>query len=210
MSTQSAPTLPRRIAVTGGIGSGKSYVCQKLQRRGFSIFFCDDEAKRIIRTDAETRQELTRLVGTELYDDEGRLAKSVMAAFLCQGPEHAAKVNAVVHPRVAEAFRRWTAKCADTETIVFMECALLFESGFDALVDLTATVSVDENIRLRRVMERDNISADKARSWMSLQMPEKDKATRANFLLRNNGDERQLDADIDAMISKASEEKNLP
>jgi len=187
-----------RIAITGGIGSGKTYVCRKIAAAGFPVFYCDDEAKRIIRTLPAVRQALTSLISGGVYDAEGRLVKSVLAAYICGSPAQAAQVNAIVHPRVAEAFRQWVAQ--QTAALVFMECALLFESGFDALVDVTAHVSVPEALRLRRVMERDHVTAEKAQEWMSLQMPEAEKAARADFVLRNDS-ETHFAADLQRLLT---------
>lgn len=92
------------IGITGGIGSGKSYICAQLEAAGHQVFYCDDEAKRIIRNNPAVRQELTEIVGPALYDQEGRLVKSVLAAYLCQGRSHAQRIDKVVHPRVAQAF----------------------------------------------------------------------------------------------------------
>ena len=76
--------------VTGGIGSGKSYVCRLLAERGWPVFSCDDEAKRLIRHDVQLRRQLTEVVGPMLYASDGTLNKAVMAAFLCAGPQQAA------------------------------------------------------------------------------------------------------------------------
>ena len=188
---------PLRIAITGGIGSGKSYVCSRLETAGYPVFYCDDEAKRIIRTSPVVREALTSLIGPDVYDRDGHLVKPVLAAYICGSPLQADKVNAIVHPRVADAFREWTMR--QSAPIVFMECALLYESGFDALVDVTALVVVPEDVRLRRVIERDHVTAEKARAWMSLQLPEPEKAARAGFLLHNDGSGR-LDEDIAALL----------
>lgn len=203
------------LAITGGIASGKSTVCRQLEAAGLSIFYCDDEAKRIIRSHPQVREELKALVGNEVYDAEGKLVKSVLAAYLCRGKECAKRVDAIVHPRVAEA---WTARvkahasahlapcnsqalstqhlprqvsvedlCAlpPASTLV-MECALLFESGFDALVDQSVLIHVSASTQLTRLMQRDSISEAKAREWIALQLPEEEKMRRATFILCND------------------------
>ncbi len=179
------PPSPYRIGITGGIGSGKSYVCHWLEEMGLPVFYCDDEAKRIIRTHPVVRQELTALVGSAVYDADGQLVKPVLAAYLCTSPEHAARVDAIVHPVVAEEFCTW----ADSQTArtVIMECALLFESGFDRLVHHTVHVSAPLELREKRVMARDGVTLEKVQAWMSLQMPEEEKARRADSVLHNDG-----------------------
>lgn len=203
------------LAITGGIASGKSTVCRQLEAAGHSIFYCDNEAKRIIRSHPQVREELTTLVGNDLYDAEGKLVKSVLAAYLCRGKECAKRVDAIVHPRVAEAWAasvmahaaEQQAPCCPTTlstkslarqvtvedlcqlppaSTLVMECALLFESGFDTLVDQSVLIHVSASTQLTRLMQRDNISEAKAREWMALQLPEEEKMRRATFILSND------------------------
>ncbi|MBQ8277584.1 MAG: dephospho-CoA kinase [Bacteroidaceae bacterium] len=173
----------RRIAVTGGIGSGKSHVCRLIEAAGFPVFYCDDEAKRIMRTDAAVRNALTALIGPECYDACGLPVKSELARYICSGPDNAGRVDAIVHPAVGRAFERWADR--QPSGAVFMECALLFEAGFDRYADLSILVSAPIETRERRIMERDGITREKALGWMALQMPEEEKARRAGRILYN-------------------------
>ena len=176
-----------RIAITGGIGTGKSFVCRHLEEMGFPVFYCDDEAKQIIRNDDAVKNALQKVVGKTLYDENGRLVKRVLADFICASAEHAAKINAIVHPRVRQKFEEWAA--SQHSLYIYMECALLFEAHFDDLVDYTVTVAVAEHIRLQRLMERDHISEEKAQEWIQLQIPEREKQERADFVIKNDGGE---------------------
>ena len=173
------------IGITGGIGSGKSYVCRLLETYGIPLFYTDDEAKRLIRTHAPLRRCLTDIVGPALYDADGRLEKSVMAAYLCSGPEAAARVDAVVHPCVAEAFTRWAAR--QTPPLAVMECALLFESGFNRLVHTTVMIDAPLETRITRVMQRDRITRAQALHWIALQMPDNERRRRADHIILNDG-----------------------
>lgn len=231
MTPISDPTLPYpapiwRIGLTGGIGSGKSYLCHRLEASGFRVFYCDDEAKRIIRTDPAVRQELQAIVGSHLYDADGKLVKSVLAGWLCRGREWAARVDAVVHPRVAEAFVRLSSELAERQPqpstpspecqrlhqllekrpaphvptaitlsdlaalppsrTLIMECALLFESGFDRLVDHSVLVHVSHDTQVARVMARDGVTREQAEAWMGLQMSEEEKLRRADAMIAND------------------------
>lgn len=193
------PTKPLRIGITGGIGSGKSYVCAKISAKGYPVYYCDDEAKRIIRTSPVVHDKLVDLIGSDVYSANGTLQKPVLAAYLCSSKLHAAEVDRIVHPCVAEDFRQWCQK--QTSPVVFMECALLFESGFDALVQFSALVTVDEQTRLERIMARDHVSEEKARVWIELQMPESEKAKRCDFQLRNTGADI-LQADLNRLFER--------
>lgn len=216
----SFPSAILRIGITGGIASGKSYICEQLLKKGHHVFNCDVVAKRIIRTDAEVKRELKDLVGEGVYDTEGNLVKSVLAAYLCQGTEYAYRVNAIVHPRVAQAFAHYCQEIANqlpeaeqceaycptfnTATIgerkeisadaltmlppqhtVFMECAILFESGFNKYVDHSVHIHVSHATQIARLMARDHISADKAEEWMTLQLPEQLKLIMAEAIIIN-------------------------
>lgn len=172
------------VGITGGIGSGKSHVCHMIESMGYPVFYCDDEAKRIIRTHPDVRQELCQLINPNLYDANGILQKKMLASHLCRGKEYAAQVDRIVHPRVAKAFQNWCMQ--QNATFCFMECALLFESGFDRLVQHVVHIDTPENVRLRRIMQRDNISEESARKWIALQMPETEKKQRADYCICND------------------------
>lgn len=214
---QRPPSSLHLIGITGGIASGKSYVCAQLEQAGHTVFYCDSEAKHIIRTDPEVRRQLSQLVGSDLYDAQGQLVKSKLAAWLCKGKAHAAQVDAIVHPRVAEAFARCVAhhwegglparhkepllsppfprKQLDSlqqlitlppQRVLFMECALLFESGFDRLVDSSLLIHVSAQTQLQRLMARDHISESKAQEWIALQFSEQQKLELADYVLDND------------------------
>ncbi len=168
----------RRVAITGGIGSGKSFVCRMLAERGIEIYDCDAAAKRLMRTSSELRARLTGLVGSNLYDGE-RLNKPVMAQFLLSSDENQRAVNAIVHPAVGEDFLRSGMK--------WMECAILFESGFDKLVDYKICVVAPLEIRLQRIMQRDGLTRQKAMEWISKQMPQEEVSSKCDFVIVNDG-----------------------
>ena len=93
-----------KIGIAGGIGSGKSYVCQRLQQRGYEVYDCDSAAKRLIRTSPEIREQLTRLVGPDAYNDEGQLNKAVISRFLLASADNQKAINDIVHPAVFRDF----------------------------------------------------------------------------------------------------------
>lgn len=160
-----------RIAITGGIGSGKSYVCRMLEERGIEVFNCDTVAKSIIATDSSVQQDLASLI-------DAPLTKDTLRSYIHADEGNAARVNAIVHPRVAQAF-------ADSRQ-QWMECAILFESGFDRFVDRVVVVTCPEDERIRRIMARDNCSADTARRWIALQTSDDERLRRASLI---NGDD---------------------
>ena len=179
-----------KIGIAGGIGSGKSYVCQRIRQQGFEVYDCDDAAKRLIRTSLEIRQQLTALIGPEVYTDvegEAVLNKAVVAKFLLTSESNAQAIDRIVHPAVFKDFIE--------SGLQWMESALMFESGIYKLVDKVVAVVAPKEIRIRRVMERDHISREKVLEWMNRQMDQKEIIHRADYVIINDGE-----TDIDQLL----------
>ena len=177
-----------KIGITGGIGSGKSYVCQRLIARGYKVYDCDSAAKRLMRTSPEIRQQLTALIGPDTYL-EHTLNKKKVAEYLLVSEDHAKAVDAIVHPAVFRDF--------EASGIQWMESAILYESGAFRLVDKAIVVTAPEEVRIQRVMQRDGISREKVIEWMARQLPQEEVRRRADFEIVNDGE-----ADIEQQINK--------
>ena len=178
-----------KIAVTGGIGSGKSYVSRLLEERGLTVYDCDAAAKRLMRTSENLKTQLCALIGSQAYTAEGQLNKAEVARFLLMSESNARAIDAIVHPAVAADFI--------SSGAAWMECAILYESGFDRLVDRVVVVTAPESLRLERVMHRDGIALDKAREWLRRQWPQEEVRRRADFEIVNDGH-----ADLEAQLSQ--------
>lgn len=176
-------TTPIKIGITGGIGSGKSYVCRLLERRGIEVYDCDAAAKRLIRTSTRLRRQLQKLIGS--------LEKADISRFLLASEENQQAVNAIVHPAVFQDFeesgKQW------------MESAILYESGADKLVDRVVAVTAPEEVRIRRVMNRDSISREQALQWIARQWPQDQVRGRADFEIVNDG-EADLEKQIERLL----------
>lgn len=173
------------VAITGGIGSGKSYVSAMLEQRGIPVYNADNEAKRLTATDETIRKGLTALLGEEVYAD-GELNKPFLASYLFASPENAARVNAIIHPRVKEDFKRWLEERSDMEITAF-ESAILYEAGFADTVDAVLMVYAPRELRLERAMKRDGATREQIEARMAAQMDEEEKCRRADFIVRNDG-----------------------
>lgn len=192
-----------KIGITGGIGSGKSYVCRLLETRGIPFFSCDDTARREMTANESLRSELRRLVSPHVYYNDGSLNKPVVRGFLQSSPDNAARLDEVVHPYVRKRWQEW-ASAQDSE-IVAMECALLFEAQFDNEVDSTVLVSAACDVRVSRVMKRDGVDAETVKRWMEMQMPEEEKRKRADFIILNDGTQdlgRQIDNVLNEILHR--------
>ena len=182
-----------KYAITGGIGSGKSHVCGMLQQHGIDIYDCDAAAKRLIATDETVRKSLTNTVGMGVFHADGTLNKAVLTDFLLKSDENTRIVNQIVHPAVARDFERSGKQ--------WMECAILFSSGFDRLVDRVVCVTAPLEVRIDRVMKRDGISREKACEWIDKQWPQEKVAALSDFEIVNDG-VADLKKQIAAIITK--------
>ena len=191
-----------KTGITGGIGSGKSYVCKRLAARGIEVYDCDSAAKRLIRTSADIRQQLTALIGPDTYlpvsngitgQPEYLLNKAAVAKFLLESEQHAKAIDAIVHPAVFNDFEQ--------SGQLWMESAILYESGINRLVDRVIVVTAPEEVRIHRVMQRDNISREKVMQWMDRQWPQEEIRRRADYEIVNDG-VADIDEQIDTIMKK--------
>ncbi len=185
-----------KIAITGGIGSGKSYVCDILRQDfGIEVYDCDAAAKRLMRDSDALRAVLTTLVGKEVYI--GRvLQKRVLAQFLLASEANKQAVNDVVHPAVARDFEQ--------SGLDWLESAILFDSGFSRRThfDRVVCVTAPLEIRITRVMDRDGITRQKALEWIASQLPQEEVARRSDYVVLNDG-EHELWSQIKKIVNQS-------
>ena len=185
-----------KTGITGGIGSGKSYVCKRLEARGIQVYDCDAAAKRLISTSLEIRRQLTRLIGPDAYlpttdNRQPTLNKAVVARYLLSSPRHARAIDAIVHPAVFRDFQ--------SSGIGWVESAIMYESGLSRLVDRVIVVTAPIEVRIRRVMQRDGISREKVLEWMNRQWPQQEVRQRADFEIVNDG-QTDIDEQLDRIL----------
>jgi len=185
-----------KIGITGGIGSGKSYVSRLLtEHYGIPVYNTDSEAKRLMLSDEGIRRRLTALLGKEVYKSDGTLNKPLLANYLFADSCHAGQINAIVHPQVKTDFLKWADRQTGCE-VVALESAILFESGFDNIVDKVVMVYAPVELRIRRVMLRDSTTEEKIRQRIVAQMDDKAKQDRSDFIIFNDGS-RPLNLQLD-------------
>lgn len=177
-------TKPIIIGVTGGIGSGKSYICRIISSLGFPVYNCDAEAKKLMNTNKHIINSLKQLIGENSYDSEGNLNKPIIAQFLFANEENAHKINSVVHPVVKEDFRSWAS--AQNADLIFMESAILFESGFNDVVDNVITITAPPETRIERTIRRDNTTREQVIARMNQQMQDEERVRLSDYIICNN------------------------
>lgn len=174
-----------KIGITGGIGSGKSVVATLLRLYGIPVYIADEESKRLTNSSPVIRRALVDLVGEAVYDADGKLDKPRLANFIFGQPEHLARVNAIIHPEVNRDFLDWSER--QEKAFCAIESAILFESGFDRIVDVKLMVLAPLEIRLERAIARDHASREALERRIKSQLADEEKASRSDFVIHNDG-----------------------
>jgi len=186
------------LGITGGIGTGKSYVAAVMARRGIPVYDSDSRAKWLMQNDASLKLALAALVGDGLYGPDGVFDRRVMAEAVFGDPEMKDRVESLVHPAVGRDFEIWAA--GQNSGFVLLESAILFESGFDRFVDAVIVVDAPLELRISRCMERDGASRDAVLGRIESQMPQEQKKELGNFVILNDGCS-DLEFQVDSILN---------
>lgn len=179
---------PLKVGVTGGIGSGKSMVCNIFKTLRVPVFNADTEAKKLMNNDQNIKHALIALLGKNIYTDQGTLDKKGMADIIFNDKEILQKINQIIHPAVRKQFGVWYQN-QNTDYIV-QEAAILFESGAYQLMDINILIKAPEELRIKRVMERDGVLENQVIARMANQWNDEKKEKLADFIVYN--DERDF------------------
>ena len=194
--------MPNKIAITGGIGSGKSAVCRILKERGYPVFSCD-EINRTLLSEKSYLDGLCALFPACVKD--GKLNKAALSALVFSDKEALKTLNAYAHPRISERLRR---EMEGTEKTCFAEVPLLFESGMTKQFDGAIVVLRNKEERIRAVVARDGLTAEKAEARMKQQFDYDGPLPDGCLVIENNGDEAALREKVDEAL-KALKERGL-
>jgi dephospho-CoA kinase len=175
-----------KIGITGGIGSGKSTVCQIFAKMGVPIYSADLQAREIMNTDTKLVKALKKEFGAAIYGDDGVLIRPNLAAIVFGDKAKVEKLNALVHPAVKEDFRQWAQKQTNCPYVI-KEAALMFESESYKDLDYVITVTAPKELRILRVVERDGSKRADVIKRMDNQLSEKERIERADFIIKNDG-----------------------
>ncbi|MCM1034047.1 MAG: dephospho-CoA kinase [Paludibacter sp.] len=172
------------IGLTGGIGSGKSYIANALRAKGYPVYDSDREAQRIIHDNLCVRSQIELLFGSDIFVNDHYNKKKV-ASLVFSDPVLLDKLNHIVHPAVA--FDIHTRVSNTNSQIFFVESAILYESGFDKLCNAVICISAPESVRIERVMQRDNLTQEQILARIHNQSATLQTAAKADLVLNNDG-----------------------
>lgn len=177
------------VGVTGGIGSGKTYVCSLFEKKGVPVYNTDVEAKRLMNSNDQVKKSICELLGDSCYEN-GVLNRPYVAEKIFNNTSLLKKINAIVHPAVALDFKKWNKE--QNADFVIKESAILFETGGYKNCDISILVTAPIDIRIKRVIERDNVSHEKVLERIKNQWDDKEKIKLANYVIENTEKEKTI------------------
>ena len=176
-----------KVGITGGIGSGKSSIAKVFEVLGIPVYYADDAAKKLMNEDAALKEKLIAIFGKEIYQD-GILNRSHLSGLVFNNPDKLAQLNSIVHPATIADAESWMQQQHSPYAI--KEAAILFESGANKYVDKVIGVYAPIQLRISRVMQRDNSTEEAVTARMNKQMEEEKKMKLCDYVIAN--DEQEL------------------
>jgi dephospho-CoA kinase len=175
---------PLIIGITGGIGSGKTTLSDLLRNENYYVYNSDLEARRLQNEHPILKKQIQEIFGNEIYTESG-LNRPALAKIVFNDKNLLAKLSAIVHPAVRQDFHDWIDAHSDQQ-LLFLESAILFENSLYKQVDKVIVITASEQVRIRRVIKRDNVTLENVRSRMKNQLPEESKIARADFVIHSD------------------------
>ncbi|WP_319481797.1 dephospho-CoA kinase [uncultured Draconibacterium sp.] len=173
-----------KIGITGGIGSGKSVICQVFKLLGAPVFEADVWAKKLVNSHDQIKTGLIDWYGPDIYSPNGTIDRKKLAGIIFTDSTEMKKVNDLIHPVVRQEFMIWANQ--QNSPYVIHEAAILFESGFYKMMEYTLLVTAPENIRIERVMKRDGSTIEAVKERMSKQWSDEQKRKLASREIKND------------------------
>ena len=173
------------IGITGGIGCGKSVVSKIIDLMGFPVYDSDNNAKKITDESDKIRKELIARFGIEIYEGT-RLNRKLLAKKIFTDEQNRTFVNELIHPVVLADFLQWSEIQLKKSNIVFIESAILFESGFYKYVDKILLVTSPQDLRIERIKKRDNITIEEIKERLQCQIHQEYLSEKADFIIQND------------------------
>lgn len=192
---------PLRIAVTGGAGSGKSIVCERLQSLGLKVFSADELAREAVRPGRPAYDKIVAYFGPKVLAGDKTLDRRLLRHIIVNDGEARKALERFVHPEIIRLMYTRLADGKDAARAVVMEVPLLFELGLETHFDVVLLVAAARPIRTRRLMQRDRVSGPDAEALLDSQMADADKMEKADVVIRNEGTIEQIYRAVDSFYA---------
>ena len=183
-----------RVALTGGIGTGKSTACNILNELGAFIFDADKEAKNILKNNETVQSELIAEFGTDIMSGDEKIDNNKLARIAFQDQDHQLRLNSIIHPYVFQEIDEIFDDVLEKgkNDIFVIDAALIYESGADTHMDYVIVITALLKIRMERALQRETLSRDEILKRIDLQWPEEEKIALADFVIHNDSTEKEL------------------
>ena len=173
-----------KVGITGGIGVGKSFVANIIEKMGYPVFYSDKVAKALMNSDLELISLIKKEFGDDVYVSNNLINNKKLSSLAFRDNKALKNLNSLVHPFVKSNFKKW---CVNQKSkIVFKEAAILFESKSNIDLDRIICVSANKNIRIDRIIKRDNRSKEEILKIISNQMDQKEKEKLSDYVIFND------------------------
>ena len=183
-----------RVALTGGIGTGKSTASKIFNELGAFIFDADKEAKKILINNVTVQSELIAEFGTDIMSGDEKIDNNKLARIAFQDQDHQLRLNSIIHPYVFQEIDEIFDDVLEkgTNDIFVVDAALIYESGADTHMDYVIVITALLKIRMERALQRETLTRDEILKRIDLQWPEEDKIALADFVIHNDSTEKEL------------------
>lgn len=187
---------PRRIALTGGIGTGKSYVRSRFEALGVPSIDSDTLAREAVAAGTPGFDAVVAAFGADVIDATGALDRKALGRIVFADPAKRRRLEEIVHPAVRAATEAWFARLDPDTPLAIADIPLLYETGREKDFDLVVVAAAEPAEQLRRVMTRDGLSEADARQRIAAQLPMAEKIARADFVVRTDGTHEDTDRQV--------------
>lgn len=187
-----------KIGITGGIGSGKSLACSYIEKLGYKVIYADRVAKELYASNLELRKKLVKAFGKGILDETGNISRPNSRKIIFSSKKNIKRVNSIVHPFVFAEMDKMVSKIKDR--MVFFEAAIMFESGSYKRMNYVVLIYSNQKNRILRIRKRDNVTISAIKNLMKLQLDEREKARRADFIISNNSTPAELKQKVKALV----------
>jgi len=192
-----------KVAVTGGAGSGKSFVCNRLKELGIKIISSDALARETVAPGSTAHEKIFNYFGAKVLLSDGTLNRQMLRRIIVNDGAARLSLERFIHPEISKLMQQKVVQAEQQgNRVVVVEVPLLFEIGMEDKFDLIVVVSAARKLRVKRLMDRDNVSRDEAEELLNVQMPDKEKVEHGGFVLSNDGSKEQLIRSVDQLYEK--------
>lgn len=190
-----------KVAVTGSAGSGKTAVCDRFKALGLPVINTDTLAREVVAPGSRGLGEIVARFGPNALQADGSLNRSALRRAITSDAEARRSLEDIIHPKIVERMELQMARgVQDGHLIFFVEVPLLFEAGWNDYFDVIIMVSADDEMRIQRLMARDNVSRQEAQALLQIQKPDHEKIQYSDFIIKNNGSREQLNREVDRFL----------